>query len=65
MKNKLQFNQQITFLYTPDLMNTAEFYEVTLALRLALDQGSCRIYLHLTASWESVKDRMRKLIQIM
>jgi catechol 2,3-dioxygenase-like lactoylglutathione lyase family enzyme len=37
-------DQQITFLYTRDLSNTARFYEDKLGLRLALDQGSCRIY---------------------
>ena len=37
-------DQQITFLYTRDLSNTARFYEDKLDLRLALDQGSCRIY---------------------
>ena len=37
-------SQQITFLYTPDLLKTAEFYEDILGLDLALDQGSCRIY---------------------
>jgi len=36
--------QQITFLDTRDLARTAEFYEGTLGLRLARDQGRCRIY---------------------
>jgi len=36
--------QQITFLYTPDLVATANFYEDIMGLSLALDQGSCRIY---------------------
>jgi catechol 2,3-dioxygenase-like lactoylglutathione lyase family enzyme len=36
--------QQITFLDTPDLMRTADFYERILGLRLARDQGRCRIY---------------------
>lgn len=35
---------QITFLYTPNLGRTARFYEETMGLRLALDQGTCRIY---------------------
>lgn len=35
---------QITFLYTPDLTQTARFYEETMGLRLRLDQGTCRIY---------------------
>jgi catechol 2,3-dioxygenase-like lactoylglutathione lyase family enzyme len=35
---------QITFLYTPDLVQTARFYEDTMGLLLKLDQGSCRIY---------------------
>jgi catechol 2,3-dioxygenase-like lactoylglutathione lyase family enzyme len=36
--------QQITFLDTDDLARTAEFYEGILGLRLARDQGTCRIY---------------------
>ena len=36
--------QQITFLDTDDLARTADFYERVLGLRLARDQGSCRIY---------------------
>jgi catechol 2,3-dioxygenase-like lactoylglutathione lyase family enzyme len=39
--------QQITFLDTRDLERTAEFYERILGLRLARDQGRCRIY-HVT-----------------
>ena len=38
------FDQQVTFLYTDDLAATAQFYETTLGLPLALDQGGCRIY---------------------
>ena len=37
-------DQQITFLYTPDLAATSHFYEEVLGLPLTLDQGSCRIY---------------------
>jgi catechol 2,3-dioxygenase-like lactoylglutathione lyase family enzyme len=40
----LSVDQQITFLYTRNLSNTARFYEDKLGLRLALDQGNCRIY---------------------
>jgi len=36
--------QQVTFLYTCDLAATARFYEELLCLKLALDQGDCRIY---------------------
>jgi catechol 2,3-dioxygenase-like lactoylglutathione lyase family enzyme len=36
--------QQITFLDTRDLARTADFYERVLGLRLARDQGTCRIY---------------------
>jgi len=36
--------QQITFLDTRDLTRTADFYERILGLRLARDQGICRIY---------------------
>ncbi|HSN77381.1 MAG TPA: VOC family protein [Anaerolineae bacterium] len=38
------FDQQITFLSTADLAATARFYEETLGLPLAVDQGDCRIY---------------------
>jgi len=38
------FDQQITFLSTADLPATARFYEQTLGLPLAVDQGDCRIY---------------------
>jgi catechol 2,3-dioxygenase-like lactoylglutathione lyase family enzyme len=37
-------DQQVTFLYTHDLVTTAHFYEKTLSLPLVLDQGECRIY---------------------
>ena len=40
----LSLTQQITFLDTDDLARTAEFYEKALGLRLARDQGACRIY---------------------
>ena len=36
--------QQITFLYTADLAESARFYEEILGLELARDQGTCRIY---------------------
>jgi len=36
--------QHITFLDTRDLARTADFYERILGLRLARDQGTCRIY---------------------
>ena len=37
-------NSHIVFLTTGDLDRTAQFYEQTLELSLALDQGKCRIY---------------------
>lgn len=37
-------DQQITFLYTHDLAETANFYERIMGLPLKLDQGTCRIY---------------------
>ena len=40
----LSVDSQITFLYTDDLARAAEFYEGALGLKLALDQGGCRIY---------------------
>ena len=36
--------QHITFLDTGDLSRTSDFYERILGLRLARDQGACRIY---------------------
>ena len=36
--------QQVTFLDTRDLARTADFYERILGLRLARDQGRCRVY---------------------
>lgn len=42
--NHPPIEQQITFLYTRDLTETAHFYEEMLGLDLALDQGDCRIY---------------------
>ncbi len=44
MRARPLFDAQITFCYTPDLEATARFYEQTLELELALDQGRCRIY---------------------
>lgn len=38
------FEQQITFLYTHDLIATAHFYEQVMGLPLVRDQGDCRIY---------------------
>src|SRR5262245_63427301 len=40
----LPVSQQITFLDAADLERTAHFYERILGLRLARDQGACRIY---------------------
>jgi catechol 2,3-dioxygenase-like lactoylglutathione lyase family enzyme len=40
----LSVAQSITFLDTRDLTRTADFYEGVLGLRLARDQGRCRIY---------------------
>ena len=40
----LSVTQCVTFLDTRDLARTADFYERVLGLRLARDQGRCRIY---------------------
>ena len=45
----MTISQQITFLDTRDLRRTADFYERVLGLRLARDQGTCRIY-HVSGS---------------
>ena len=37
-------DQQITFLYTPNLEETSRFFEDVLGLSLVLDQGKCRIH---------------------
>ena len=37
-------DQQVTFVYVSELERSRRFYEQTLQLELALDQGSCRIY---------------------
>ena len=44
MNKQPQIDQQITFLYTADLLETTAFYEDVMGLSLVLDQGSCRIY---------------------
>jgi catechol 2,3-dioxygenase-like lactoylglutathione lyase family enzyme len=41
---QIKIDSQIVFLATSDLHRTADFYEKTLGLPLALDQGKCRIY---------------------
>ena len=38
------FAQHVVFLDTRDLARTADFYERLLGLRLARDQGRCRVY---------------------
>ena len=40
----MEIDSHIVFLATSDLPRTAQFYEETLGLPLALDQGKCRIY---------------------
>jgi len=37
-------DQQVTFLYTENLAETARFYEEVVGFTLVLDQGGCRIY---------------------
>jgi catechol 2,3-dioxygenase-like lactoylglutathione lyase family enzyme len=49
MNKTLTIDQQITFLYTSDLVTTAQFYENILGFKLVLDQGACRIY-HTTSN---------------
>ena len=40
----MKIDSQIVFLATSNLPRTGDFYEKTLGLPLALDQGKCRIY---------------------
>ena len=42
--NRPSIDQQVTFLYTRNLEETAQFYEEVMGLALVLDQGSCRVY---------------------
>lgn len=42
--NNPGFNQQVTFLTVNNLEASSKFYGETLGLRLARDQGTCRIY---------------------
>jgi catechol 2,3-dioxygenase-like lactoylglutathione lyase family enzyme len=44
MNIRPQIDQQITFLYTTDLLGTTVFYEDVMGLELVLDQKTCRIY---------------------
>jgi catechol 2,3-dioxygenase-like lactoylglutathione lyase family enzyme len=46
---KLGFEQQVIFLSVRDLEESSKFYEETLGLRLARDQGTCRIF-HLSGT---------------
>ena len=39
-----QIDKQITFLYTTDLLESADFYENVMGFVLVLDQGTCRIF---------------------
>lgn len=55
-------DQQITFLYTPDLANTALFYEETIGLKLVLDQGACRIYRTAPNAYLGICERIDALI---
>jgi catechol 2,3-dioxygenase-like lactoylglutathione lyase family enzyme len=41
---KIAFDSQITFVPVADLARSAAFYELTLLLPLALDQGGIKIY---------------------
>ncbi|MBE2222814.1 MAG: VOC family protein [Anaerolineae bacterium] len=36
--------QQVTFLHTADLVETAVFYQTILGLKMVLDQGRCQIF---------------------
>ncbi|MBW1857728.1 MAG: VOC family protein [Deltaproteobacteria bacterium] len=48
------FNQQVIFLTVSDLEASSKFYGETLGLRLARDQGTCRIYHLCDASYVGV-----------
>jgi len=55
---------QITFIYTTSLERSAGFYERMLGLRLAVDQGGCRIYHVSGASYVGVCQRAAEDIQL-
>jgi len=40
----IKFDSQVTFIYSAELDASGKFYGEDLALPLALDQGTCRIY---------------------
>ena len=44
MNKQPQIDQQITFLYTANLLETTVFYEDVMGFKLVLDQQTCRIY---------------------
>ena len=44
MNKQPQIDQQITFLYTTDLLETIAFYEDVMGFEVVLDQKTCRIY---------------------
>ena len=44
MCDKTPFESAVGFYYTPDLSQTATFWEQVVGLPLVLDQGTCRIY---------------------
>jgi catechol 2,3-dioxygenase-like lactoylglutathione lyase family enzyme len=62
MNQKHPIDQQITFLYTADLATTARFYEDIMGLDLALDQGSCRIYLTASNAYLGICKRLDAVI---
>jgi len=53
----------ITFIYTTDISKSIGFYEETLGLPLALDQGGCRIYRLMENSYLGVCQRPAETIQ--
>lgn len=57
-------DQQITFIYTTNLERSADFYERVLGLRLALDQGGCRIYHVAGGAYVGVCQRAAEDIQL-
>lgn len=51
LKERPPITQQVTFLYTTNLLKTANFYQNVLKLPLILDQGTCYIYQVSTTSF--------------
>lgn len=60
----LSIDDQITFIYTTDLDNSARFYEGHMGLPVVLDRGGCRIYRVTRDGYLGVCERPAEAIQV-